>query len=190
MKDNGVRFFVEIGDDSGNRYGGSQYLKFTARAQMWAPERFGADAGTFYLTDPDSYSIQGRRPELDGLVITSQTDTDHAADNHTWYGHSVAYQCRNLDLTGMTERLPVLRRIDRAMRKIAAEFGEPAGLAEYAAHAASSVASAGSPFMRRLAEGEGDFEGTGYRSMTVAQLRTFIRESATAWLVTKEGAYR
>ena len=171
-----VRFYVQVSDSSGNRFGGSQYAHFTARCMILARENYGGRQGQLDLFAPDSYNVPINARDLTGLEITAQLDET----SRDWYGWSVHYNVDKVTLRNGEEMIKVLRRIERQMNKITAEYGRPTDLASFCAHAVKAVTSQGQPFMRPV-KAEHDYESTGYRSMDVDTLRYFIDSETQAW---------
>lgn len=181
-----VRFHVTITD--GDSYtGGTRYRHFAARAYILAPDKY-ADSTTPVLHDPDAYGIAGTHaPELKGLVITAQADSDSMArpgsgsgSGSEWYSWTVAYDRHQVTLTDAEQMIPVLRKIKRRMDKLTAEQGSPATLAQFCTRAASAVTPERHAFLRTV-PAERDYEGTGYQSMDADALAYHVRSDATEW---------
>lgn len=178
-KPSDIRFVVSVRDSSGNRYGGTQYANFMARAMVWAKE----EGREYDLYSPDSYSTHIRAAELDGLEITAQMDSHTVASSTSpWYAFSVHYHRNNVSLFGAEDIVKVLRKISKRMDAIAEQYGRPADLAAFATHAASAITGPGHVFLRHVGKGtRADFNGTGYRPMNTDDLRCWLMSEVDMW---------
>lgn len=177
-----VRFAVTITGDDGNRYGGTQYRKFHARAYIWAPDKY-SDSHGYELHDPDSYSIEGGKARaLKGLQITAQADNDSMKRaGNEWYAWEVSVDRYVVQLKDAEEILPVLRKIAKRVDALSTELGRPETLAQYCAYAVGAVTRERRPFMHRVTDPARDFEGTGYRAMDANDLAYLLYSDAVEW---------
>ena len=121
-----VRFAVTIQDSSGNRYGGTQYRNFAARAYILARDKY-RDDHAYELHSPDSYSVEaGPARVLAGLQITAQADdSTMRKPGDEWYAWTVSFDRSRVELRDAEDMLPVLRKIDKRIAKLTAELGQP-----------------------------------------------------------------
>lgn len=169
-----IRFNVTF-DSVDDRIGGSIYGHFTARCYVLAVDKYGSK-GTPGLISPDSYAAPIDTAPLAGLTITAQMDDSTARGDtaRAWYGWRVEYEMnRCLDLRKAEDAVKVLRKIQRKMDAITAQFGAPGDLSAFCGYAVTAVAGHGRVFTRPVTP-EQDYEGTGYRSMDVSGLRDYI----------------
>lgn len=176
-----VRFAVTISESSGNRYGGTQYRNFAARAYILARDKYSSDHA-YELHSPDSYSVDaGPARALAGLQITAQADDSTIRrPGDEWYGWEVSYDRSRVKLADAEEILPVLRKIQKRLDKLTSELGRPATLAQYCAYVASAITARTSVFMRSIPASQ-DYEATGYRSMDADALSYHLQSDAQEW---------
>ncbi len=147
---------------------GDHYLKFTGHIQVMAPDG---------LHSPGSYATDYRAPELEGLQVTAQRDPS----SRDFYGWSVNFQPYKVALDDAERMVRVLRKAERRMTALTVKYGAPADLPAFAAYLMSDLATCERPYIRRVAHGEPDFEGTGYRTMSVEDLRHWLASQVTEW---------
>lgn len=176
-----VRFAVTIADSDGNRYGGTQYRNFAARAYILARDKY-SDTHAYELHSPDSYSVEGGKARvLAGLTITAQADdSTMGRPGDEWYAWTVSYDRHRVELRDAEEILPILRKITKRLDKLTAELGRPATLAQFCAYAASAVTPRTNVFMRAIPASQ-DYEATGYRSMDADALSYHLQSDAQEW---------
>lgn len=131
----------------------------------------------------DSYEI-GVIPEsvraLKNFRVSGQTGND--SPGH-FYGYELAYSPHEVTLRDAERIVTVLRRLDRRLRDLNGQFGYTRDLPEYLARLAAVMLprKTMNPFVRRLNEGEDDYEGSGHRSMDVDALRWWLEDQVKAW---------
>jgi hypothetical protein len=176
-----IRFAVAITESAYG--GGSRYVHFTAQAMIAAIGRFGSDEGKPGLFSPASYELpfDPDVKALAGLEISAQADENTMRKTgQEFYGWSVAYQRRSVELADAEAMVRVLRKIGRGMTRLSGELGRPVTLAQFATHAVRALTAERAPFTRHV-EDNHDFGGTGYRSMDPAALDHYIWSECAAW---------
>lgn len=176
-----VRFAVTIADGSGNRYGGTQYRNFAARAYILARDKYSEDHA-YELHSPDSYSVDaGKARALAGLTITAQADdSTMGRPGDEWYAWTVSYDWSRVELRDAEEILPVLRKIAKRIDKLTADLGRPVTLAQFCAYAASAITAQRNVFLRAVPAGQ-EHEATGYRAMDADALSYHLQSDAQEW---------
>jgi hypothetical protein len=177
-----IRFAVTISKDEAYAYDSQRYRHFAARAYVLGVDKYGKSQRP-ELLDPSDYSVadRDRTRALEGLVITAQSDSDSMKRaGNEWYGQSVKYNRYTIELRDAEEMLPVLRKIDRTMARLTAEFGYPATLVQFCTYAARALTSHRKPFMRTV-PADADYEGHGYRSMDADALGYHLQADAQEW---------
>jgi hypothetical protein len=177
-----IRFAITITKNETYAYDSQHYRHFQARAYVLGVNKYGKSQRP-ELLDPSDYSVAGRdrTRALAGLVITAQADSDSMKrPGSEWYGQAVKYDRYTVELKDAEEMLPVLRKIDRTMRKLTAEFGYPATLVQFCTYAARALTSHRQPFLCAVSA-DHDWEGTGYRSMDADALSYHLSADASEW---------
>jgi hypothetical protein len=177
-----IRFAITISKDEAYAYDSQRYRHFQARAYVLGIDKYGKSQRP-ELLDPSDYSVadRDRTRALAGLVITAQADSDSMKRaGNEWYGQAVKYDRYTIGLKDAEEMLPVLRKVDRTMRKLSTEFGYPATLVQFCTYAARALTSHRQPFMRAVSA-DHDWEGHGYRSMDADALGYHLADDATEW---------
>ena len=113
--------------------------------------------------------------EWDSFTLTAQADSPPG-----WYGYHADFrQPFTVNLPRAEAMVTVLRRAGTRLRRLAGQFGQPAGFAGWAARIyAAAGGSLGRPFGRRPGR---DLDGSGYQWMDTDGLRSWLNSQLAAF---------
>jgi hypothetical protein len=121
----------------------------------------------------------GLAGEWDSFALSAQ------AEGHTdWYGwHAEFREPFAVGLERAEAMVKVLRRVDSRLARIASQYGQPGGFAEWAARVCSAAGTRGTPrpFGRRVSGPAHDLDGSGYQWMDTDALRCWLDAQLAAF---------
>ena len=93
-----------------------------------------------------------------------------------WYGwHAEFRQPFAVDLPRALAMVKVLRRLDGRLRSLSAQYGQPGGVAEWAARVYAAIGGTlGRPFGRHVGGPGHDLDGSGWQWMDTDELRGWL----------------
>jgi len=120
----------------------------------------------------------GLAGEWDAFTLTAQ-----AHGPVGWYGwHADFRQPFAVDLPRAQAMVKVLRRLDARLRNLSARYGQPVGVAEWAARVyAVTGGSLGRPFGRHVGDSGHDLDGRGWQWMDTDELRCWLDSQLAAF---------
>lgn len=120
----------------------------------------------------------GLAGEWDSFALTSQADGPAG-----WYGwHAEFREPFAVDLARALAMVTVLRRTDARLRRLAGQFGQPAGIADWAARVyAATGGDLARPFGRRTGIPAPDLKDGGWQWMDTDELRSWLDEQLAAF---------
>jgi len=120
----------------------------------------------------------GLAGEWDAFTLTAQ-----AHGPASWYGCQADFrQPFTVDLPRAQAMVKILRKLDARMRSLSAQYGQPAGVAEWAARVyAVTGGTPGHPFGRHVGGPGPDLDGTGWQWMDTGELRCWLDSQLAAF---------
>lgn len=119
----------------------------------------------------------GLAGEWDSFTLTAQAHSPAG-----WYGwHAEFRQPFSVDLPHAQAMVTVLRRLDTRLRRLAGRYGQPAGVAEWAARVyAATGATLARPFGHRTSDPVPELDG-GWQWMDTDDLRRWLDSQLAAF---------
>ena len=120
----------------------------------------------------------GLAGEWEAFTLTAQAHSPAG-----WYGwHAEFRQPFAVDLPHAQAMVTVLRRLDARLERLAGQYGQPAGVAEWAARVYAAAGGTRSrPFGRHPASPGHDMGGGGWQWMDADDLRCWLGEQLAAF---------
>ena len=123
----------------------------------------------------------GLAGEWDSFTLTAQ-----AHGPAGWYGWCAEFrQPFAVDLAHAQAMVTVLRRLDTRLHRLATQYGQPAGTAEWAARVyAAAGGTCGRPFGRHATSTGQDLNGSGWQWMDTDELRHWLDSQLATFVQT------
>jgi hypothetical protein len=120
----------------------------------------------------------GLAGEWEAFTLTAQ-----AHGRAGWYGWRAEFrQPFSIDLSHAQAMVTVLRRVDTRMARLAGRYGQPAGIAEWAARVyAATGGTLARPFGRRAGASGYELNGGGWQWMDADELRYWLGSELAAF---------
>jgi hypothetical protein len=150
---------------------GSQMLRFSAVPAAFASDGSLESAGSCLADLPR---------DLEDFTVEAWRDAAYP-DSRLDSGAAVYRRVYHVDLDRADAMAKVLRKVQRKVTQLAARYGDPTDVAQYAAYVAEAIGvTAERPFLRRADPGQ-DYDGTGHQAMSPSELRHWLHRQERAW---------